>query len=145
MQETGTPLEYINGPLGGRERVVYDGKRMRKAISRKSIDPSGTFVYYAAHRKFMRSPLDYPSLNPHRLYCKLMLPTAAYLDNPSDAICTKFCRSSMNKQRYPIYCCSWAPGGRRLITGNANGEFTLWNGFAFNFETILQAHDVGVR
>nr|CCA25010.1 WD40 repeatcontaining protein putative [Albugo laibachii Nc14] len=35
--------------------------------------------------------------------------------------------------------------GRRLITGNSMGEFTLWNGVAFNFETILQAHDDAVR
>ena len=32
-----------------------------------------------------------------------------------------------------------------MITGNSNGEFTLWNGFAFNFETILGAHDEAVR
>ena len=32
----------------------------------------------------------------------------------------------------------WTPDGRRLVTGSASGEFTLWNGTAFNFETILQ-------
>lgn len=32
----------------------------------------------------------------------------------------------------------WTPEGRRLITGNSSGEFTLWNGSAFNFETIMQ-------
>lgn len=31
------------------------------------------------------------------------------------------------------------------MTGSASGEFTLWNGTAFNFETILQAHDCPVR
>ncbi|KHJ48795.1 WD domain, G-beta repeat protein [Trichuris suis] len=39
----------------------------------------------------------------------------------------------------------WTPEGRRLITGGSSGEFTLWNGTAFNFETILQAHDSAVR
>ena len=39
----------------------------------------------------------------------------------------------------------WTPDGRRLVTGAASGEFTLWNGMAFNFETILQAHDQAVR
>ncbi|KAG5460933.1 MAG: LOW QUALITY PROTEIN: WD40-repeat-containing domain protein, partial [Olpidium bornovanus] len=46
----------------------------------------------------------------------------------------------------------WTPEGRRLITGCSTGEFTLWNGMTFNFETILQlspecrqAHDVAVR
>lgn len=32
----------------------------------------------------------------------------------------------------------WTPEGRRLITGAASGELTLWNGLTFNFETILQ-------
>lgn len=32
-----------------------------------------------------------------------------------------------------------------MLTGSASGEFTLWNGLTFNFETILQAHDCAVR
>jgi polyadenylation factor subunit 2 len=31
------------------------------------------------------------------------------------------------------------------LTGSSSGEFTLWNGMMFNFETILQAHDDAVR
>lgn len=37
------------------------------------------------------------------------------------------------------------PSSRRLLTGSSSGEFTLWNGLTFNFETILQACDHGVR
>ena len=33
----------------------------------------------------------------------------------------------------------WTPEGRRCLTGTQSGEFTLWNGSQFNFETILQA------
>jgi len=32
-----------------------------------------------------------------------------------------------------------------LVTGASSGEFPLWNGLTFNFETILQAHDSAVR
>ena len=32
-----------------------------------------------------------------------------------------------------------------MITGASSGEFTLWNGLTFNFETILQAHNSAVR
>lgn len=32
-----------------------------------------------------------------------------------------------------------------MLTGSSSGEFTLWNGMMFNFETILQAHDEAVR
>ena len=36
----------------------------------------------------------------------------------------------------------WTPEGRRLITGASSGEFTLWNGLTFNFETILQVSNL---
>jgi len=39
----------------------------------------------------------------------------------------------------------WTPEGRRLLTANTLGEFTLWNGTGFNFETIMQAHDSAIR
>jgi polyadenylation factor subunit 2 len=67
------------------------------------------------------------------------------MDNmPISSVCTKFVHTSVNKVRCPINTCRWTPEGRRLITGASTGEFTLWNGFTFNFETILQAHDSAV-
>ncbi|KRH92067.1 Polyadenylation factor I complex, subunit PFS2, partial [Pseudoloma neurophilia] len=53
--------------------------------------------------------------------------------------------TSINKLRSPINTLSYTPDGRRLITGNANGEFTLWNTFTHSFETIMQAHDSPIR
>jgi len=41
--------------------------------------------------------------------------------------------------RHPVNVVKWTPEGRRLLTGSTSGEFTLWNGTAFNFETIMQA------
>ena len=31
------------------------------------------------------------------------------------------------------------------VTANQNGEFTLWNGAAFNFEGLIAAHNSAVR
>jgi len=42
-------------------------------------------------------------------------------------------------------CLSWTPGGRRLLTGNQEGEFTLWDGVHFGFELIMSAHDTSFR
>eukprot|EP01133_Synstelium_polycarpum_P005949 gene5949-6889_t len=58
--------------------MVYDGKRMRKAVVRKTVDFNSTLIKYQLSR-------------------------------------------------------------------STSGEFTLWNGLTFNFETILQAHDKAVR
>ena len=52
---------------------------------------------------------------------------------------------TLRQVKCPIFSLKWTPEGRRLITGASTGEFTLWNGLTFNFETILQAHQSGVR
>lgn len=60
------------------------------------------------------------------------------MDNPTNAVTTRFVKTATNKMRCPIFTLAWTPEGRRLVTGASSGEFTLWNGLTFNFETILQ-------
>lgn len=67
------------------------------------------------------------------------------LDNVVNSVTSRYVKSATNKMRCPIFCMAWTPEGRRLVTGASSGEFTLWNGLTFNFETILQAHDSPVR
>lgn len=67
-----------------------------------------------------------------------MLPPIAKPINPTDAIPAKHLHSSLNKARHAVNVVRWTPEGRRLLTGSYSGEFTLWNGTAFNFETIMQ-------
>lgn len=74
-----------------------------------------------------------------------MLPPIARKKNAADTIPTKFLHSSLNKVKYPINVVLWTPEGRRLLTASTSGEFTLWNGMAFNFETIMQAHENPIR
>lgn len=64
------------------------------------------------------------------------------MDNPTNAVTTRFVKTATNKMRCPIFTLAWTPEGRRLVTGASSGEFTLWNGLTFNFETILQVHFV---
>lgn len=66
------------------------------------------------------------------------MPPSSYLENSSNAVTTRFVKTATNKMRCPIFTLAWTPEGRRLVTGASSGEFTLWNGLTFNFETILQ-------
>ncbi|XP_033125411.1 pre-mRNA 3' end processing protein WDR33-like [Anneissia japonica] len=84
-------------------------------------------------------------LQPDNLYSHEMVCPCEMIDNPINAVSTKFVRTATNKIRCPIFCVVWTPEGRRLVTGASSGEFTLWNGMTFNFETILQAHDYPIR
>jgi polyadenylation factor subunit 2 len=74
-----------------------------------------------------------------------MVPPLGRKTNPADTIPAQHLHSSVNKNKHPINVVKWTPEGRRLLTASSSGEFTLWNGTGFNFETIQQAHDVAIR
>lgn len=74
-----------------------------------------------------------------------MLPPAARRDKPVDSVPAKYLHTSYNKVKHPVNVVKWTPEGRRLLTASTSGEFTLWNGTGFNFETIMQAHDCAIR
>jgi polyadenylation factor subunit 2 len=118
------------------QRIVYDGKRMRKTIARKAVDYSGPLL-----KMSLRAQRGYPQNHP---LFSFYMPTME--EAPlADSVPSQLAHTSINKVRTPINVVKYAPEGRRLISGAATGEFTLWNGFSFNFETILQAHDTAIR
>lgn len=90
------------------------------------------------NRLWQRDFRDRDHLQPDSLYVPHVLPPPSYPENPFNAVTTRFVKTATNKVRCPVFCLAWTPEGRRLITGTSSGEFTLWNGLTFNFETILQ-------
>ncbi|KAL3699938.1 hypothetical protein R1sor_017960 [Riccia sorocarpa] len=134
-----------SGDFGSRPNVIFDGKRMRKPVHRRTVDYSSTVVRYLQVRMWQRDVRDAHILQPTPAASADLLPAVAYPDNPSTSFATKFVHPSTNKVRCSINRVLWTPTGRRLITGSQSGEFTLWNGLSFNFEMILQAHDLAVR
>lgn len=102
-------------------------------------------VLYLQNRIWQRDFRDRRGLEPDYTYALDTVPPSAVADNCTNAVTTKYVKSATNKMRCPIFCMAWTPEGRRLVTGASSGEFTLWNGLTFNFETILQAHDSPVR
>lgn len=124
----------------------FDGKRMRnKAALRRTIDYNASMINYVESRLWQREHRDRRVLQTDPLYSCQMTPTLNMLDKPANCVATRHIRTASNKIKCPIFCVCWTPEGRRLITGASSGEFTLWNGLTFNFETILQAHDTAVR
>ncbi|KAF9954294.1 hypothetical protein BGZ72_004684 [Mortierella alpina] len=115
-----------DGAAGGGygSRIVFDGKRMRKSIQRRTVDYNHSITRWLQTSPYIVSKRDLQFLRPDPNFIVDLLPPSAYANNPTNA---------------------WTPEGRRLVTGSSSGEFTLWNGLTFNFETILQAHDTAVR
>ncbi|KAI6180358.1 WD-REPEATS-REGION domain-containing protein [Aphelenchoides besseyi] len=123
------------------------GRRLRKNVAnvRKHIDYVANCLRYAESRLIHYGRKDRLAIQPDVLYQQYVLPPSATPDVPVDCVMSKFVRAAMNKIKCPVYSLCWTVEGKRLITGAQSGEFTLWNGSAFNFETILQAHDVAIR
>lgn len=96
------------------------------------------FGFLFQNRIWQRDYRDRRALQPESIYVSEMLPPPSYMDNPINAVTTRFVKTATNKMRCPIFTLAWTPEGRRLVTGASSGEFTLWNGLTFNFETILQ-------
>ncbi|KAL2300962.1 hypothetical protein Nmel_011517, partial [Mimus melanotis] len=127
------------------QQLTFDGKRMRKAVNRKTIDYNPSVIKYLENRVWQRDQRDMRAIQPDAGYYNDLVPPIGMLNNPMNAVTTKFVRTSTNKVKCPVFVVRWTPEGRRLVTGASSGEFTLWNGLTFNFETILQAHDSPVR
>ncbi|XP_028297123.1 pre-mRNA 3' end processing protein WDR33 isoform X3 [Gouania willdenowi] len=127
------------------QQLTFDGKRMRKAVNRKTIDYNPSVIRYLENRLWQRDHRDFRAIQPDAGCYNDLVPPVGMLSNPMNAVTTKFVRTSTNKVKCPVFVIRWTPEGRRLVTGASSGEFTLWNGLTFNFETILQAHDSPVR
>ncbi|CRK18958.1 hypothetical protein BN1723_017728 [Verticillium longisporum] len=82
---------------------------------------------------------------PSASYISDFHPPATTTGDLHDALPVKHLHSSLNKIKHPVNVVRWTPEGRRLLTASSSGEFTLWNGTGFNFETIMQAHDSAIR
>jgi polyadenylation factor subunit 2 len=85
-----------------RPNVIFDGKRMRKPVHRRTVDYSSTVVRYIQTRMWQRDVRDAPVLQPCSAAAIDLLPTVAYPDNPATSFTTKFVHPSTNKVRCSI-------------------------------------------
>ncbi|KAM0753770.1 WD40 repeat-like protein [Meredithblackwellia eburnea MCA 4105] len=129
--------------LAAQEKLGHDGKRQR-VRARRTVDPFGGLERWKIFRTVKTSIHDELSMRSNPCYLINLLPPHAYT-NRSTSFCTRYAHTSTNKIRCPVNIVKWTPDARRVLTGSTSGEFTLWNGLTFNFETILQAHDSAVR
>ncbi|KAF2477602.1 WD40 repeat-like protein [Lindgomyces ingoldianus] len=120
------------------------GQRPRP--KRPVTDYGSTTVQWTRNRRPQYKHISPPEIErPSPSYIVDMVPPAGRITSAADSIPVKALHSSLNKVKHPINVVKWTPEGRRLLTGSTSGEFTLWNGQGFNFETIMQAHESAVR
>jgi polyadenylation factor subunit 2 len=109
-------------------------------------DYGSTTVQWMRNRRPRYKNAPMPEVErPSASYMVDMTPPASRVTSAAESIPAKAVHSSLNKVKHPINVVKWTPEGRRLLTGSTSGEFTLWNGMGFNFETIMQAHEAAIR
>ncbi|GAA5966358.1 hypothetical protein JCM3765_005073 [Sporobolomyces pararoseus] len=129
--------------LAAQEKLGHDGKRQR-VRARRTVDPFGGLERWKIFKSTRASIRDELFIRNQPGYLIDLLPPHAYT-NFSTSFCNRYSHTSTNKIRCPVNIATFTPDARRILTGSTSGEFTLWNGLTFNFETILQAHDTAVR
>lgn len=121
-----------------------DEEQLKKQGHRRAVDHGNTFSKYVLDRLQQR-PMSYNKVRPEASHIIDVLPPLAYRQDAVTSVTTKFVHTSINKIKHPVLVVTWTPEGRRLLTGSMSGEFTLWNGMTFNFESIMQAHENSIR
>ncbi|KAK9449977.1 WD40-repeat-containing domain protein [Limtongia smithiae] len=119
--------------------------QMRKTGHRRTVDYTGGVARWRHKRAVCPYATNSGVIRPMKKFIIDMYPPSAYPDNPIMSTTPKFIHASVNKLRNPVNLVRWTPEGRRILGASSSGEFTLWNGMSFNFETIMQAHDQSIR
>ena len=140
------------GGGGGMSSEDAEQEAAERNLIRRCIDYHGPSIldiqsrlYTVASRSHHARRL--PAMQPHSSHLFRMgmpLSTVA-APTPSQFYLTYMAHVTRAKNSTPVMCISWTPGGRRLLTGNQEGEFTLWDGITFGFELIMSAHDTAFR
>ena len=126
--------------------IKFDGKHLRMKVGvRKIVEYQSSVLNWLQREIHERDYRDRWAFQPEPLHNILMLPPSAFDNKPANSICTRLVRTATNRNKFPITCVRWTPEAKRMITGSSSGEFTLWDGKAFSFETIQVAHNSAVR
>jgi polyadenylation factor subunit 2 len=151
-------MSHFGGRGGGpknhdNEADDAEQKAAERNLIRRCVDYHNPAVIDITNRLYMKACRSahvkhhQPYLQPHSTYLRLMgMPISTVsAPNPSTCYLTYLAHVTRAKNSTPVMCLSWTPGGRRLLTGNQEGEFTLWDGITFGFELIMSAHDASFR
>jgi hypothetical protein len=132
-----SPPKVSNNPgPGGQSAEDAEQEAAERNLIRRCVDYHGPAVIDLQNRLYHVACRSHhvrksaPFLQPHASQIRLMGMPLSKVGSPipSDFYLTYRAHVTRAKNSTPIICLSWTPGGRRLLTGNHEGEFTLWDG-----------------
>jgi polyadenylation factor subunit 2 len=141
------PKVSNNAGPGGQSAEDAEQEAAERNLIRRCVDYHGPALVDLQDRLYRVACRSHhvrnssPFLQPHASQIRLMgMPIAKVgAPVPSDFYLTYRAHVTRAKNSTPIVCLSWTPGGRRLLTGNHEGEFTLWDGSTFLSRQTLES------
>ncbi|KAK5451479.1 pre-mRNA cleavage and polyadenylation factor (CPF) complex subunit [Exophiala xenobiotica] len=118
----------------------------RRRRPRPVTDYGSSLIQWMNNRKpAYKGSYHYEQERPSLSYVIDILPPPAKRDAPAESIPVRHLHTSLGKSKKPVTVVRWMPEGRRLLAGVHNGEFMLWNGMSFNFETVTAMGSSSLR
>ena len=132
----------VSNAGGGTAQSAEDAEQeaAERNLIRRCVDYHGPAVLDCQDRLFRKACRSHHVLRhrrrflqPHSSQLRLVGMPIGGVSAPaaSDCYLTWCAHVTRAKNSTPVICLSWTPGGRRLLTGNHEGEFTLWDGSAY--------------
>ncbi|KAG2462132.1 WDR33 protein, partial [Polypterus senegalus] len=136
------------------QQLTFDGKRMRKAVNRKTIDYNPSVIRYLENRLWQRDHRDFRAIQPDAGYYNELVPPMGMLNNPMNAVTTKFVRTSTNKVKCPVFvvrahdspvrAMTWSHNDMWMLTADHGGYVKYWQSNMNNVK-MFQAHKEAIR
>ncbi|EMP42623.1 WD repeat-containing protein 33 [Chelonia mydas] len=136
------------------QQLTFDGKRMRKAVNRKTIDYNPSVIKYLENRVWQRDQRDMRAIQPDAGYYNDLVPPIGMLNNPMNAVTTKFVRTSTNKVKCPVFvvrahdspvrAMTWSHNDMWMLTADHGGYVKYWQSNMNNVK-MFQAHKEAIR
>jgi polyadenylation factor subunit 2 len=119
----------------------------RPSVMRRTVDLNGPLLDFREASRLIdaQTHQQTPQLRGTSMASLHMLPPMAYLHRPASNAAIKFACVAPSKTRSAVNASAWFSDGRRCLTATQAGEFCMWGGQTFQFETIIQAHETPVR
>jgi polyadenylation factor subunit 2 len=133
--------------MGDRAFDQFDDPAFQKRRRPRPVtDYGSSMVQWTSNRKpAYKGTSHYEQERPSISYVFDVLPPVARRDSPAESIPVRVLHTSLGKSKKPVTVVRWMPEGRRLLAGVHNGEFMLWNGMSFNFETVTAMGSSSLR
>jgi polyadenylation factor subunit 2 len=114
-----------------------DEGAFRRRRPRPVTDYGSSMAQWIRNRKpAYRGTFQYEQERPSISYIVDLLPPHAQKNSPAESVPVRHLHTSLGKSKKPVTIVRWLPEGRRLLAGFHNGEFMVWNGMSFNFESV---------